>query len=86
MELADNTAEGAKVWLDWQRAICPDNSVEINALEVDSERNLGYFRVVARREGKPSLEEPIVSIPATYEHKPLLRSDALVSDRGRQRQ
>jgi cyclopropane fatty-acyl-phospholipid synthase-like methyltransferase len=76
VELADNMADGGKVWLEWQRAICPDNSAEINALDADSGRNLGYVRVVARRDGGTSLDEPIISIPANYEYKTLLRSVA----------
>jgi SAM-dependent methyltransferase len=72
VELADTMPEGWRLWLDWQRAVAPDNSVEIAALEADAGRLLAYVRAVARRTDLP-LEEPIVSIPPRYEKHPLLR-------------
>lgn len=58
--------------LDWHRVICPDNGTEIQAVEADGDRYLGYVRVVSRR-AEVTLEEPIVSIPGGYEKLPLLR-------------
>jgi hypothetical protein len=46
--------------------------LEIEALEADAGRFLGYVRAVARRT-ELELEEPIVSIPPHYEPQPLLR-------------
>ena len=63
--------DGWRLWLDWQRAAAPDNSVEIAALEADAGRFLTYVRAVARRTDL-DLEEPIVSIPPHYEKRPLL--------------
>jgi hypothetical protein len=41
-------------------------------MDSDAGSHLGYVRVVGRRTGmQPS--EPIVSVPAQYEKKPLLR-------------
>jgi SAM-dependent methyltransferase len=62
VELADTMPDGWEAWLEWQRAVSPDNSVEIEALEADAGRFLGYVRAVARRT-ELELEEPIVSIP-----------------------
>jgi SAM-dependent methyltransferase len=72
VELADTLPDGWRVWLEWQRAVAPDNSVEIAALEADAGAFLGYVRAVARRT-ELELEEPIVSIPPHYERHPLLR-------------
>jgi ubiquinone/menaquinone biosynthesis C-methylase UbiE len=75
VELADDMAEGWRVWLDWQRVVCPDNKVEIAALEADAGRYLGYVRVIGRRKADAKLEAPIVSMPSEYTHKPLLRAE-----------
>jgi ubiquinone/menaquinone biosynthesis C-methylase UbiE len=74
IELADTMPEGWQLWLDWIRAVAPDNEVEIKALEADRGRCLGYVRLVGRRRGQAKLEDPIVSIPPQYTKKPLLRS------------
>ena len=67
--------DGWELWLDWHRAVAPDNAVEIKALEADRGSYLGYVRVVGRRQGQAKLEDPIVSLPAQYTKKPLLRSE-----------
>jgi SAM-dependent methyltransferase len=74
VELADTMPDGWQAWLDWQRAVYPDNQAEIAALEADRGDCLGYVRSVARRRADARLEDPIVSVPATYSKKPLLRS------------
>ena len=74
IEVADSMPEGWQRWLDWHRVVAPDNATEIKALEADRGRYLGYARVVGRRSQIP-LEEQIVSLPAEYTKKPLLRSD-----------
>jgi hypothetical protein len=42
-------------------------------LEADAGGHLGYVRVVGRRRGEAQLQEPILSVPAQYVNKPLLR-------------
>ncbi len=75
VELADTMPDGWQSWLDWQRTICPDNHTEIKAVEADRGSHLGYVRLVGRRRIEAQLEEPIVSIPAQYSKKPLLRTE-----------
>jgi cyclopropane fatty-acyl-phospholipid synthase-like methyltransferase len=84
VEAADTMEDGWKVWLDWHRAVAPDNATEIAAIEADQGRTIGYVRAVGRRLPGVKLEEycwpdPLkVMISNSYEKKPLLRSnDAL---------
>ena len=44
IELADTMPDGWQAWLDWQRAVAPDNATEIAALEADLGRylDMGY--------------------------------------------
>jgi cyclopropane fatty-acyl-phospholipid synthase-like methyltransferase len=72
VELADTLDEGWRRWLEWQRFLCPDNVAEIDAIEADRGRWLGYVRAVARRLDRP-IADPIVSIPAQYERRELPR-------------
>jgi cyclopropane fatty-acyl-phospholipid synthase-like methyltransferase len=74
LELADTLADGWQLWLDWLRMVAPDNATEIQTLEADRGRYLGYARVVGRRSQIP-LEEQILSLPEQYTKKPLLRSE-----------
>ena len=46
----------------------------LRALEADAGGHLGYVRVVGRRRAEAQLPEPIVSVPAQYVRKVLLRS------------
>ena len=73
--MADSLPDGWRLWLDWHKAVAPDNEVEIRALEADRGRYLGYVRVVARRSSQATLDEPIVSLTEHYERKPQLRGD-----------
>jgi len=75
IELADTLPDGWQLWLDWQRAVAPDNAAEIKALEADRGRYLGYVRLVGRRQGQTPLADQVVSMPAQYTKKPLLRSE-----------
>jgi cyclopropane fatty-acyl-phospholipid synthase-like methyltransferase len=77
IELADTLADGWQLWRDWHRAIAPDNAAEIQALEADRGSYLGYVRLVGRRRAGLQLEEPIVSVPAQYSKRPLLRRGML---------
>ena len=79
IDVADTMPEGVQFWLEWQRAVAPDNATEIKALENDAGRYLGYVRVVGRRREDAKLEEycwpdTMRSFPAQYTKKPLLRS------------
>lgn len=72
---ADTLPDGWQLWRDWLKVIAPDNTAEIQALESDSGRNLGYVRAIGHRRADVKLEAPITSIPASYEKKPLLRAE-----------
>jgi cyclopropane fatty-acyl-phospholipid synthase-like methyltransferase len=73
IEIADTLADGWRFWVDWLRLIAPGNATEIEALEADAGRHLGYVRVVGRRRADAPLNEPVVSLPMQYTNKPLLR-------------
>ena len=73
IELADSMPDGWQRWLDWHRLIAPDNAVEIAALEADRGRYLGYARMVARRRSDARIDEPVRTVPSTYQATPLLR-------------
>ena len=73
VELADSMPEGWQLWLQWQRVIAPENLVEIQAVESDRGRYLGYVRAVGRRRPDVKLDDLITSIPTTYVPHPLLR-------------
>ena len=75
IELADAMPDGWQLWLDWHRAVAPDNEVEIKALEADRGNYLGYVRLVGRRQSQAKLADPFESLPAQYTKKPLLRSE-----------
>ena len=72
---ADDLPHGWQVWKEWHLNIAPDNHKEIAALDADQGRYLGYVRVVGTRLSGISLEDPILSIPAQYSKKPLLRGE-----------
>lgn len=76
IEQCDSMPEGCELWLEWHKAIAPDNHREIQILEADRGQFLTYNRVVARRRIDACLEEPIISIPANYTRHPLLRTDS----------
>jgi len=73
VEVADTLPDGWRLWLEWLRLIAPDNVAEIRAVERDGGRHLGYVRVVGRRRPETQLTDPVVSVPARYARKPLLR-------------
>ena len=79
VELADTMPDGWQRWLDWHRAVAPDNATEIKAIEEDRGRFLGYVRAVGRRRAEAKLEEycwpdTLRSSPPQYTKKLLLRS------------
>src|SRR5436190_9171898 len=73
VDLADSMPDGWQFWVDWHRAIAPDNAVEIKALETDRGAYMGYVRMVGHVRQGITLAEPIVSVPTQYSKKPLLR-------------
>jgi cyclopropane fatty-acyl-phospholipid synthase-like methyltransferase len=74
IDLADTMPNGWQHWLDWMRAVAPDNEVEIKALEADRGDYLGYVRCVGRRRHDAALADLVMSVPTEYCKKPLLRS------------
>ena len=72
LQVSDSMPDGWQFWLGWQKEVCPENQTEIDAVEKDQGRWLGYVRTVGRRRDV-SLADPIVSIPAEYKRKRLLR-------------
>jgi len=75
IERADTLEDGWQLWLEWQRAVSPDNATEIQALETDRGEYLGYVRVIGRRRPGARLDEQIVSVPPQYTNRPLLRTE-----------
>lgn len=75
IEVADTMPEGWQAWLDWQRAVAPDNATEIQTVEADRGRYLGYVRLIGRRRAEARLDDPIESIRTKYRWKPLLRTE-----------
>jgi SAM-dependent methyltransferase len=73
VELADAMPDGCQLWLDLHKSSYPDNVLEIEALEADQGRYMGYVRIVGRRRPDVKLEDPLVSAPRDYVSKPLLR-------------
>jgi SAM-dependent methyltransferase len=79
IELADTLPDGWRLWLDWHHAIAPDNAAEIQAIEADAGRYMGYIRVLGRRRADVRLEDSCwpdtlrTLIPPEYKPRPLLR-------------
>jgi cyclopropane fatty-acyl-phospholipid synthase-like methyltransferase len=73
IETADTMPDGWRHWRDWHLAVAPENRREIEAVEADAGRHLGYVRMVGRRRADVQLDEPLVSIPAQYTNRQLLR-------------
>ena len=62
--VADHMPDGWRRWLDWHHAICPDNAVEIRAIEADQGEYMGYARAVARVLTSPARQSPSPTKPA----------------------
>jgi len=71
--LADSLPDGWRLWVDWLKLIAPENLTEIQAIEADAGRHLGYVRALGRRRADAPVSEPIESVPTQYAKKPLLR-------------
>jgi len=52
IEANDVMPEGWRHWLLWQKWAYPDNTKEIDAIQADAGRHLGYWRVVGRRNNR----------------------------------
>ncbi len=72
VDVADTLPKGWQLWQQWHKAIAPDNRVELEALEADGGRYLGYVRVIGRKQTDSQPEEPLLSIPTEYTRRPLL--------------
>lgn len=79
VERADTMPDGWKLWLAWHKTAHPQNQLEIEAIEADEGRFLGYVRGVARRRPDAKFEEycwpdPLRSMPISYTMHTLLRT------------
>jgi cyclopropane fatty-acyl-phospholipid synthase-like methyltransferase len=72
IDVADTMPDGWRFWVDWHKAIAPDNGEEIRALEADRGRYLGYVRLVGRRRTDARFDDPVASVPIEYRKTPLL--------------
>jgi SAM-dependent methyltransferase len=75
IQLADTLADGWQYWLQWMKVIAPGNSVEINALEADCGRFMGYIRAIGRRRADAPVTDPVTSVQTEYSAHPLLRAE-----------
>jgi cyclopropane fatty-acyl-phospholipid synthase-like methyltransferase len=71
--LAESMQDGWRYWLQWLSTIAPDNQIELQSIQADEGRYLTYNRVVARRKPTVNLDDPLISLPSNYKHRPLLR-------------
>lgn len=74
VQVSDSMPDGWRFWLKWHKTVCPENEVEIRAVEADRGEYLGYVRTVGRRSSQ-ALAEPITTLPTEYKRKPLLREN-----------
>ena len=74
VSVADTLPDGWQLWRDWMKLIAPENEKEIQVLETDAGRNFGYIRAIGHRRNEAKLFDPVLTIPASYEMKPLLRT------------
>jgi SAM-dependent methyltransferase len=76
IESSDTMPDGWRFWLDWHTTAFPHNRPEIEALEADGGRYLGYVRTLGRRQGQAKLQDFIAfSVPPQYTKKPLFRGE-----------
>lgn len=78
IDVAETMQDGWQVWLDCTRPHFVTTR-EINTLEADRGRYLGYIRVVGRRRPGAKFEDcwpdAMRSMPVQYSRKPLLRTE-----------
>jgi SAM-dependent methyltransferase len=75
VEIDDALEEGWRYWLEWIKAVAPDNVEEAAAVAADAGRCLGYVRCVGRRLDTP-IGPPVDAVPTHYTRAPLLRDEA----------
>jgi hypothetical protein len=66
VEVGDTMPDGWQLWLDWHKVVAPDNQSEIEALEADQGKYLGYVRLVGRRQGSVKLADHIETVATQY--------------------
>lgn len=77
--VADTMPDGWRLWLDWHKTSFPDNAAEIQAVETDAGRTLGYVRAIGRRRADAQIldycwPDTMRFMPVQpYVKKPLLR-------------
>lgn len=79
VQAADLMTDGWKLWLEWQKTAHPENTLEIESIEQDAGRHMGYIRTVAKRNAGAELvdycwPDTTRCFPSEYEHIPMLRS------------
>ena len=83
VELAETMPDGWKVWLDWHRAVAPDNATEIKAIEEDEGRFMGYVRVVGRRQGEAEAGGILLAGCAAVASRPVHEETSAAQPRAR---
>ncbi len=81
VEIAETMEDGWRYWVDWHETAHPDNKDEINGVKADEGRNLGYVRVVGRRNTEAQLQDycwpdNLRSMPESYTKHSILRENA----------
>lgn len=71
--VADALSDGWRFWRDWLKLVAAENEKEIQAIETDAGRYFGYVRALGRRRADAQLFDPLLSFPAEYSKRPLLR-------------
>ena len=74
VERADTMPDGWRAWLEWQRTVAPDNSIEIRrSRPIAASISVTCARSLA---GGPEvrLDDP-QSVPSRYSRRPLLRAE-----------
>jgi SAM-dependent methyltransferase len=79
MSVADALPDGWRFWRDWLSLVAPGNTTEIQMLDTDAGRHIGYVRAVARRRSDAVLFDPVMTLSPEYTRQPLLR-DATSND------
>jgi cyclopropane fatty-acyl-phospholipid synthase-like methyltransferase len=79
IDSAEIMADGWKLWAKWHRHIAPFNDAEIEAIEADAGRYMGYFRLVGRR--NPNMELADYAWPDTL--KAMLKGAQHVTEQSR---
>lgn len=71
VHVGDTMPDGWRIWLDWHKVIAPENRIEIKAIQTDRGRNIGYLRIVGRRNPNAKLADQVDVIQTQYTRKPV---------------